>query len=303
MIGLTALAFPLAVGEAVVLQVLLIVEELLPYALRLLLLGLALANLAYGVLYPAVRLLEHLLRLFLCLVEYLLTGFLHIGHTGLIARYGLLEFLLPLVDGLPFAFPVAFVADDVLEILVALYVVGAYDVGGVLDNLLGQSCLPGYLYGERASRPSDGKTEEGFHQMAVIEHGTVGDMVVAVGEMLEVLVVGGDDRPRPSVEELLQTALGDGTTNLWFRTRSELIDEDKCPGVGLLYHILHVEQMGGIGTEVVLQTLFVANVYHKVIEDAYLRAVANGNGQSALEHILQQCHRLEAHALSAGVRS
>lgn len=61
--------------------------------------------------------------------------------------------------------------------------------------------------------------------------------------------------------------------------------------------------MGGIGTEVVLQTLFVANVYHKVIEDAYLRAVANGNGQSALEHILQQCHRLEAHALSAGVRS
>lgn len=33
--------------------------------------------------------------------------------------------------------------------------------------------------------------------MAVIEHGTVGDMVVAVGEMLEVLVVGGDDRPRP----------------------------------------------------------------------------------------------------------
>ena len=61
--------------------------------------------------------------------------------------------------------------------------------------------------------------------------------------------------------------------------------------------------MARVGREVVLDALFVADVDHDVLEDASRRSVADGDGESALQHILQQSDRLQAYRLSAGIRA
>ena len=52
------------------------------------------------------------------------------------------------MNGLALTLPVALVAHYVLQVFVGLYVVAAHDVGGILDNLFGQSRLACYLDGE-----------------------------------------------------------------------------------------------------------------------------------------------------------
>ena len=61
--------------------------------------------------------------------------------------------------------------------------------------------------------------------------------------------------------------------------------------------------MAAIGTQVVLYALLVADIYKDVLEDAALRVFAHRNGQSALQHILQQTYCLQAYTLSAGIRT
>ena len=72
--------------------------------------------------------------------------------------------------------------------------------------------------------------------------------------------------------------------------------------VGLLHHLLHVHQMTRIGREVVLNTLLVADVYQDMVEESCGASVADGYGQTALEHILQESHRLQTHRLATRIR-
>ena len=72
-------------------------------------------------------------------------------------------------------------------------------------------------------------------------------------------------------------------------------------GIAVLDHLLHVHQMTGIGGQVVLDALFVTDINHDILEDAAGGTVANGNGQSALQHILQQSNGLQAHGFTTGI--
>ena len=56
-------------------------------------------------------------------------------------------------------------------------------------------------------------------------------------------------------------------------------------GIAVLNHLLHVHQVRGVGREVVLNALLVADIYHDVAEDAAGGTVAHGYTQSALKHI------------------
>ena len=122
--------------------------------------------------------------------------------------------------------------------------------------------------------------------MAVVKHGSVDDTIMGVSEMLEILIVGGDDRPGTLVTELPQDALGNGTANLRFRTRTELIDENQGLVRRLPHHVLHIEQMRRIGREVILQTLLIANIYHNVFINATLASTVDRDRDTALQHIL-----------------
>ena len=170
------------------------------------------------------------------------------------------------MDGLAFALPVALVAHDVLQIFVALYVVGAYYLAGVVDHLFGQSYLAGYLNGERTSRLTYLQLEQSLHLMAVVEHRTIDHTLVAVGEMLQVLIVGGDDAIGSLYAKLLEHRFCYGTADLRFSTGSELVDENQGAVVGALHHVLHVRKMARIRTQVVLDALFVTDVYEDVLE-------------------------------------
>ena len=86
--------------------------------------------------------------------------------------------------------------------------------------------------------------------------------------------MGGDDAKRTLVTKLGEHRLGYGTTDERFGTRTELVDEDEGLIVGMFHHHLHVEQMRRIGAEIVFNTLFVANVYHHVLEHTNPRSVA-----------------------------
>ena len=59
--------------------------------------------------------------------------------------------------------------------------------------------------------------------------------------------------------------------------------------------------MGGVGGEVVLETLLVADVDEDVVEDTGAGVFAGGDGKSALEHVLEQADGFETDGLAAGV--
>src|SRR3712207_4180743 len=126
---------------------------------------------------------------------------------------------------------------------------------------------------------------------------------MAIGKMFEILIVSGNHAERMFLTKLTQYALSDGATNLWFSAGTELVDENKGLIIGTFHHVFHVEQMAGVSTQVVFQTLLIAYVNHDIVENTGLRPVTNGNAYTHLEHILQQADSLQAHGFAAGVRS
>ena len=128
-----------------------------------------------------------------------------------------------LMDRLAFPFPVALVSHDVLQILVALYIVGTHDVRGIFDHLLGDTRLAGNLDGKRTAWLSDGQLEQGLHLMSIVKHRTVHHTRMILGEVLQVLIVGGDHAEGLLLPELLQHCLCDGTADGRFRSAAELV--------------------------------------------------------------------------------
>ena len=126
---------------------------------------------------------------------------------------------------------------------------------------------------------------------------------MVVGKVLQVLIVGGYHAVCLLLAKLLQHSLGNGTANLRFRSSAKLVYQQQRPAIALAHHVLHVEEMTRIRTQVVLYTLLVAYVYHHVVEYTRARTLAHWYRQSALQHILQQSHRLQAHRLSSGIRA
>ena len=128
-----------------------------------------------------------------------------------------------LVYSLSFSFPVSFVAHYVLQVFVALDIFASHYFRCVGDYLLRYSRLPCNFYGERRARLSYCQLEQCPHLVSVVEHGTVNHSLVAVGEMLEVLVVGGDYAVSLFLAELFEYAFGYGSADIWFGTASKLV--------------------------------------------------------------------------------
>ena len=145
--------------------------------------------------------------------------------------------------------------------------------------------------------------EEGLHLGPIIEHGTVHHLLAPVGIVLEVLVVCGDDTVCSAFDELMEHGFGQGTADLRFRTAAELVDKEQRVRRTVLHHHLHVQQVRGVGRKVVLNALFVTDIYHHIAEDSRRGILAYGDGHTALEHILKQADGLQTDGLSSGVRS
>ena len=95
--------------------------------------------------------------------------------------------------------------------------------------------------------------------------------------MLQILVVSGNHAERTFQVEAFQYGFGNGTANLWLRTSSELIDKDEAFAVTCFQHHLHVGQMRRIGTQVVFNTLLVANINKYMAEDTGVAPFVHGH--------------------------
>ena len=115
--------------------------------------------------------------------------------------------------------------------------------------------------------------------------------------------MGGDDSKGTFQVETLQDGFGNGPANLRFRSSSELINQDEALAVARFQHHLHVGQVGRVGTQVVFNTLLVADVNEDVAEDAGMASFVHGHQHAALEHVLQQSDGFQADGLTSGVRT
>ena len=73
--------------------------------------------------------------------------------------------------------------------------------------------------------------------------------------------------------------------------------------VSVANHLLHIHQVRGVGRQVVLDALLVADVNHQLLENAAGGVLVHRHAQPALQHILQQSYRLQAHRLATCVRA
>ena len=79
--------------------------------------------------------------------------------------------------------------------------------------------------------------------MAVVEHGAVNHSFMAVGKMLQVLIVGGNHTISLLLAELVEYSFGDSTSYAWLCTCTKLIYQNDGLAIGCLHHILHVQKM------------------------------------------------------------
>ena len=123
--------------------------------------------------------------------------------------------------------------------------------------------------------------------MAIVQHGTVHHSFMVLSKVLQVLIVGGYHAKGFLLPKLFQHSLCYGAANGGLCAATKLVYQQQRVFVGLFHHLLHVHQMTRVCTQVVLYALLVAYVDHYALECAYCRAFAYGDGQSALQHVLQ----------------
>ena len=217
------------------------VLELLACGTGALAVGLALLDGADGVFDGSVGSLEQAFGFLTGIGEDFALALREGGEFLLVVRDGLFEFLLAVVDVATFVFPIHFVADNVLEIFVAHHIVFAHEVGGVANDIVGNADLAGDFNGEGATGVAYLEHEERLHLGAVVEHGAVDHIATRLGEVFEILVVGGDDAAGVAVDKLTEDGFGEGTTNLRFGAATEFVDEEKAARGAVFHHRLHVE--------------------------------------------------------------
>ena len=96
--------------------------------------------------------------------------------------------------------------------------------------------------------------------------------------MLEVLIMGGDDTERATAYKPLENGFCNGSTYGGFGTSTEFIYEEQAGRIGAAHHLLHILQVAAIGTEVILDALFVTYVDKNMLEDTAYGVLSHGDG-------------------------
>ena len=112
--------------------------------------------------------------------------------------------------------------------------------------------------------------------------------------MLEVGIVCRENAKSAKAVEFGEDGFGNCATHQRFSSRAKFIDENEGARVGIAHEILHGKEMRGVGTQVILNALVVANVDEKIIEYAHSRTLIDWNEETALEHKLEKPDRLKA---------
>ena len=173
-----------------------------------------------------------------------------------------------MTNALTLALPIAFVSNDVLQVLIHIDVVRTYGLTHLADDLFGKAYLAGYLDGEGATWTTDRETEKRAHLVAVIKHRPIDKprMLLCVG--LEILVVCSDDSESSSLVEAMQEGLRNSPTDRWLRTSTKFVYEQERSRSAFSDEVLHITQVRTISTKVIFDRLLIPDVNIKTVEDA-----------------------------------
>src|SRR5664280_2964870 len=84
-------------------------------------------------------------------------------------------------------------------------------------------------------------------------------------------------------------------------TCTELINQNKCFVVSIFNEVFHIDKVGTIRTQIIINTLFITNIDQYIFKNACFSSFSNRYCQSALKHILKQSDRFETYRFPSGV--
>ena len=174
-------------------------------------------------------------------------------------------------------------------------------LAGPADDLLRESDLAGNLHGKRTARLARLQLEERPDVLHVEQHRTVGNPLRIRRIVFDIGVVGRDDAVAPLLQQAFENRLGNRPADDRLGARPELVDQHQGPRRGSGKHVLHVEQVGGVGREVVVDRLLVADVDAEALEDGQLGDLRRRDREPALEHVLDDAGGLQADGFPAGI--
>ena len=137
--------------------------------------------------------------------------------------------------------------------------------------------------------------------LLVEEHGAVEDARRLEGEHFQVGIVRRDDAVAFALIEFLQYRFRNSAPHLRVGAGAKFINEDKGFAIGVLQEFAHINQAAGIGREVVLQRLRVADVGEDVLENAHLADFVHRHQHPTLQHQLLQAHRFHQDGFAPGI--
>ena len=137
--------------------------------------------------------------------------------------------------------------------------------------------------------------------LGVVAHGAVHEVRRALGKVLQVGVVRGDDAVHARSVQLVEHGFGNGAAQAGLGAGAEFVNQHQAFLAGQQHKLLHGQQVRGVGRQVVFQALLVADVQENILEHAGFGVVGAGNEQAHLQHELHQAHGFQAHGLAARV--
>ena len=107
---------------------------------------------------------------------------------------------------------------------------------------------------------------------------------MVLSKMLEVLIVRSNYSECLFCIEAFQYSFGNGTSDLRFCASSEFIDKDEAGRVAKPSHF-HVSKVDRVGTQIIFNALFVADINKNMVENSGMTPFIHGNKQPALQHV------------------
>src|SRR5690606_15968901 len=102
--------------------------------------------------------------------------------------------------------------------------------------------------------------------------------------------------------EYFQYRFGNRSAKKRIGARTEFINEHHGFSVGMLGEMLHFSEVSAVGTQIALDGLVITNIGEYLSEYTHARYRIGGDGQTCLNHQLQQSDRFHTNRFSTGVR-
>ena len=198
-------------------------------------------------------------------------------------------------------FELGFFLFEAFEQVVVTDFIFAHQLGGAFYDFPGQADFAGDFDGKRRARLAYFEAVERLQLLGVVAHGPVHEVRGALGEVLQVGVVGGDDPVHPRFIQLVEHGLGDGPAQAGLGAGAKFINQHQAALAGQQHELLHGQQVRRVGRKVVFQALLVADIQENIFEDAGFGIVGAGNEQAHLQHELHEAHGFQGHGFAARV--